>query len=192
MQTESPGVGSLVRYFIHIIVEPLWSYPSPSHRHSMFLSWAETCVGVGNIWNLDLSCCGWWSWESTWSLWSWDSLCLIWEWHPHDQGWFEIKIFGIKHFVIRKESLVSSSLVLAFYRWEECSSERMSGLPRVPQAGTGTEASWPVKRPFHYSCSKPWAVAHGLWERMLHNQRHCCHWSIHQIVGLRRWSVAYT
>ena len=35
-------------------------------------------------------------------------------------------------------------------------------------------------------------MAHGLGKGMLHNQRHSCYLSVHQIVGLKRWSAACT
>lgn len=49
MQTQRRGIGSLVGYFTYITTEPLGGCSSPSHRHSILLSWTEECY---RSWNL--------------------------------------------------------------------------------------------------------------------------------------------
>ena len=91
----------LVIYFTHIIVEPLWGDLSPTNRRNIFFSWAETC----RSWKkLQIRIC-----HAVVSdlgkvpKFSEVEIPYIWEWHPTVE-WFEIKILGLKHFVIRKES----------------------------------------------------------------------------------------
>ena len=39
----------LVIHVTHIIVQPLWGYLSPTNRHNIFFSWAETCRSWKNF-----------------------------------------------------------------------------------------------------------------------------------------------